>query len=305
MTTVSLALVPIFLIILLGYSFKQLGFPGNEFWPPLEKVTYFVLFPCLLINNLTTTPLHHLKIAPLVTALISSILLVAGLLVMVRPWLPVGGPEFTSIFQGSVRFNSYVGIAVVVALKIPSGLTLTAVALAAMIPVINLLCVVILAHHASSGPTRWQNIVQALIRNPLILACVIGIFVNWTGFRLPVMLQQTLEIIGRAALPFGLLAVGAGLCFNAMTNGVRSLLISIVIKLLLFPLLTWLMCHIFQLDAQATMIAVLFTAVPTATSSYILARQMGGDYTLMANIITLQTVMAAVTLPLVVTGLTG
>lgn len=301
MTVISLALVPIFFIILLGYGFKHIGFPGDEFWPLLEKVTYFVLFPALLVNNLVTAPLHQLAVAPLATVLISTILLVSAFLVFIRRWLPVDGPEFTSIFQGSVRFNSYVGMAVIVALKIPSGLTLSTVALASMIPLINVLCVIILAHYAigSTTSSRWQNMRAALVRNPLILACVTGILINWAHISVPGTLQQFLELLGRAALPMGLLTVGAGLCLNALRRGTFSLLLSMVLKLLIFPLLAWLVCQWFAVDRQATLIAVLFTAVPTATSSYILARQMGGDHILMANIVTLQTIAAAVTLPVV------
>ncbi len=301
MTTVSLALVPIFLIILVGYLFQYRNFPGQVFWPLMEKVIYFVLFPCLLFHSLSTAPLRELTIAPLASVLVTTILLATGLLILLRPWLPVSGPEFTSIFQGSIRFNGFVGIAVATTLEIPSGLALSALAFATLIPLINVLCVIVLTHYTTHDSTRWSTIGAALLRNPLIIACLLGIVLNGLNLQLPSQLQQTIEILGRAALPFGLLVVGAGLDFSAMKTSVLSVVISVVFRLLLFPVMTWLICQFWELETAATQIAVLFTAIPTATSSYILARQLGGDYRLMASIITLQTIVAAVTLPLVLT----
>ena len=304
MFTISVALFPVFLIILLGYGFVRLDFPGPAFWPLLEKMIYFVLFPILLVHSLSTAPLRSLAIAPMAGALISAVLLVSIFLVMIRPWLPIEGPTFTSLFQGSIRFNGYVGLAIAASLNPQSGLALGALALGAMVILINVLCVVILAHYTTHEPLRWGRIFLALARNPLILGCLIGIFLNWSRWSVPSVLQHTIDILGRAALPFGLLAVGAGLCFSHVKNNLLSLVVSVIVKLIGLPMLTWLTCHLFHVNVQATTIAILFTALPTATSSYILARQMGGDYTLMASIITLQTVLALVTLPLMLTLLT-
>lgn len=304
MFTISVALFPVFLIILLGYGFVRTDFPGQAFWPLLEKMTYFVLFPILLVHHLSTAPLRSLAIAPMSSALITALLLLSIFLIGVRPWFSIEGPTFTSIFQGSIRFNGYVGLAIAVSLNPHSGLTLGALALGALVPLINVLCVVVLAHYATHEPPHWRSILRALGRNPLILGCLMGIFLNWSRWPVPGILQQTLEILGRAALPLGLLTVGAGLHFSHLRRNIFSLLTSITMKLILLPLLTWLTCHVFQVNPQAMTIAILFTALPTATSSYILARQMGGDYTLMASIITLQTILAMVTLPLMLTLLT-
>lgn len=304
MSTISTALFPVFLIILLGYSFVRTDFPGQAFWPLLEKMTYFVLFPVLLVHHLSTAPLRSLAIAPMAGALISALLVMSIFLIGVRSWFPIDGPTFTSLFQGSIRFNGYVGLAIAVSLNPQSGLTLGALALGAMVPLINVLCVVVLAHYAAHEPPHWRSILLALGRNPLILGCLIGIFLNWSRCPVPSILQQAMEILGRAALPFGLLAVGAGLHFSHFRKNMWSLLTSVTMKLILLPILTWLTCRVFQVHPQAMTIAILFTALPTATSSYILARQMGGDYTLMASIITLQTILAMVTLPLMLTFLT-
>ncbi len=296
------ALTPVFLIILLGYVFKRLQFPGDAFWPLMEKVTYFVLFPALLIDNLiSASPLQNLTVLSMGLALLSTVLLMSGLLIISQPWLPVSGPTFTSIFQGAIRFNGYIGIAIALALHGAPGVTLSALAIAAMVPVINVLCVTVLAHYASHERMRWQAILQALTRNPLILGCLTGIILNLTQIPIPHALRETTDILGRAALPFGLLAIGAGLQFRLVSEDHWGLLISSAVKLLIFPILVKLFCQFWQLDPQTTHVAVIFAAVPTASSGYILARQMGGNASLMANIITAQTLLAMLTLPIALT----
>ncbi|EIJ43810.1 putative permease [Beggiatoa alba B18LD] len=303
MLTVSLALVPIFLIILLGYLLIHIHFPDDVFWKPMEEVTYYILFPCLIINELSSAQLQGLNIVPMLVALIGSMLLVGLLTWLIRGVLAVDGRGFSSIFQGSVRFNSYVGIAVAAALLQGAGVPLAALAMACMIPLANILCVSILAHYATHEPTHWGVIFKALLRNPLIIGCVIGISLNVLDWRLPIFLQQTFSILGKASLALGLLAAGAGLRFGAFKAHWESLLVSAGLKLFIFPLCVWSFCWLMRLDQATSTIAVLYGTLPTATSAYILARQMGGDATLMANIITFQTIIAAVTMPFMLSWL--
>lgn len=299
MLTVSLALIPIFLVILLGYLLVHIRFPNESFWQPMEEVTYYILFPCLLINELSSAKLHGLNIIPMLIALMGSMLFIAFLTWLSRTILPIDGRGFSSVFQGSVRFNSYVGIAVAAALLQGAGVPLAALAMACMIPLANVLCVSVLAHYATHEPTHWLAIFKTLLRNPLILGCVIGISLNISGLLLPTPIQQTLGILGKASLPFGLLAAGAGLRFGAFKNNISGLFVSTLLKLLIYPLCVWGLCELMALDKQTSTIAVLYGSLPTATSAYILARQMGGDATLMANIITFQTIIAALTMPLI------
>ena len=101
------------------------------------------------------------------------------------------------------------------------------------------------------------------------------------------------------ALPLGLLSVGAALDLTALRSSGRVLYISSAIKLLLFPLIAWGVAYGLELSALASQVLIIFAAMPTATSAYILARQLGGDAPLMAAIITAQTLFAMLTIPLV------
>lgn len=292
------ALIPVFLIILLGHLFKRTGFPGPGFWGAAERITYFVFFPALLINKLADASFSSMTAVPLAASLICSILALSLALLLLRPHLDLNGPAFTSVFQGGIRFNTFVGLAAVSALLGSSGLTLAAVALVAMIPVINLICVPTVARFGIGQGASLGSLVREVLRNPLILACVTGFAVNLSGLPRPQGLFRVFDLLGSAALPTGLLAVGAGLELNNLNRNVKGLLLSSGCKLIAFPLLTAFFCLLFKVSPEGRIVAVVFAALPTAVSAFILARQLGGDTTLMASIITVQTILSAITLPL-------
>lgn len=291
------ALGPIFFLIVLGYVLRRSQFPGEVFWPGVEKLTYFLLFPALLVHKLALADLGDYAIAPLAQVISLTLAAITLFLFLLRPALRVDGPAFSSIYQGSIRFNTYVGLAAAGALFHLPGSTLAALAIAILIPLVNVLCVGVLTQQAGiHSPAPW-NVLRALMRNPLILACLLGILLNIGGLGLPLGSQSVLDILARAALPLGLLAVGAGLHLRIAFNRRRELLSTAAIKLLMLPALTYGLSLIIGLDALETTILVLFAALPGAPSSYILARQLGGDAQLMAAIVTVETAFSLFTLP--------
>lgn len=291
-------LLPIFGVILLGVLFKRSGFLERDFWTQVEKATYYVFFPSLLIGNLSTARFGDFAVLPMGGAIVTGLVSVSAVALFVRRWLPLGGPGFSSLFQGAIRMNTYVGIAGASVLAGSDGVTLSAIAIMAVVPLVNVLCVTVLAHQGQgNGTPRFWNVLRSIGANPLILSCIVGISFNLTGVVLPGGVFEMVHILGRAALPLGLLAVGAGLSFQHLRSSPTALLVSSALKLALLPAITALACMLYNVPESARIIAVLFTALPTATSSYILARQMGGDAGLMASIITVQTLLAIATLP--------
>ncbi len=259
-----------------------------------------MLFPALLVVNLARAPLGGQPLAQLALALTGAVLLMSLLLLVARRWLGLSAPGFTSLFQGGIRFNTYLGIAVAVALWGAPGLTLAAITAAILIPFINVLCVTVLTRWGAHGRrTGWLPTLWGIARNPLVLACVSGAVINLAGLGLPGPVAGVLDILGRAALPLGLLAVGAGLNIRALRASGAAVLASCVVKLVAMPALMWSTCALVGLPPLSTAVAVLFAALPGATSAYILARQLGGDHEMMAAMITLQTALSAVSLPVV------
>jgi len=291
------ALGPIFALILLGLGLRRSGFPGDGFWPAAERFTYFLLFPALLVHRLALSRLGDYAVGPVAVVIVALLLGMTALVCVLRPWLKVDGPAFTSVYQGVIRFNTYVGLAVVLAVFQADGGTVAALVMAIMIPLINVLCVLVLTVHAG-GSATMAGVARGLLTNPLILGCLTGIGLNLSGIGLPWGSAAVLEILARAALPLGLLAVGAGLRLEGLARP-GLLAAASALKLVALPALAAGLCWVMQPGRLETAVLVTFAALPGAPTAYILARQMGGDVPLIAAIVTVETAAALVTLPAV------
>ncbi|MCY4590155.1 MAG: AEC family transporter [Alphaproteobacteria bacterium] len=298
------ALVPVIALILVGYVLKQSDlFPGPV-WTGIERLVYLVLLPALLVVKLGTTDLAGFDVWPMALAMAGATLVVTFALALARPLSGIDRPLYTSILQGAIRQNSFIGLAAAEPLYGGSGLALAAVGIAAVIPMVNVISVWSLAALDAGGRPGVGTIAVRMLTSPIIIACAIGLGINAAGVRMPDMLVTTLDLLAGAALPLGLLAVGAGLAFRVAWKSPASLLCSTVCKLLVIPALAALFCHVQGVDPVATGIAVLFTSLPSSASAYVMARQFGGDHEMMATILTTQTILAAATVPFMV-GLLG
>ena len=228
------ALLPIFALIALGYAFRRARFPGDGFWPPLERLIYFVLFPALLVDRLANAELGMFAFGPFVAALLGAVLLVGALSFLTKKLPGVSDAAFSAVFMGAVRFNTYVGIGAAGAGWGEAGLTAAAMVLAIWVPLVNFLSVWVLLRHDKSGsetPMPWLRLVAGIAANPLILACALGAAVNLTGLGLPFAIDRLVAVLGAAALPLGLLAVGAGLALGGLRLSLRPLALASVLKL--------------------------------------------------------------------------
>ncbi len=291
------AIAPIFLLIVLGCALRRRQFVPDAFWRSAESMTYYVFFPCLLFMNLARADLDWVAVLPMVASLSGAVLLTALGCRLIRPLWGPPGPAYTSVFQGAIRANSYVGLAAAFSLYGEEGLTLAAIGIAAVVPVVNVLSVLVLARHGRPTEGASGGIARQLATNPLIIAVVSGIAWNVLSLPVPPVIGPTMDILASASLPIGLMAVGAGLSLADARRDSARIGVSVAGKLLVVPLLTLGLCLLLGVDGLATTMAVLYNANPAAASAYVLARQMGGDAPLMAGIITASTLAAAITIP--------
>ncbi len=291
-------LIPLYLLILLGFILKKYHFPSLDFWPAIERMTYYILFPplifvALLKADIDFSLLGKIVVIVLIPTIISGSLQWLGFL---SPNL--GRPTFSSMIQGAVRNNTAVALVIAAWLNPENGLAIMAVIMLIMIPAVNFMSIFILVRYGSGNTNSPPSLWAGLLKNPLIIACVLGLIFNILAIKLPQSLIGTAEFLGKSALPFSLLAVGAGLKFNSILQNKLAISLSSATRLILTPLLCWWFSIMLGVDADTAKIALIFCAMPTAVSSYILARQMGGDAEGMAQIITFQTTLAALTLPI-------
>ena len=298
MTDVVAALVPVFAIIALGTVLRVVRLLDDSGWRAIERLTYFVLFPCFLFGAIAFADFSSAPVGLLAVALAVSMLAMAGYTYLFRPLLDLDGPAFTSLFQGAVRWNSYVALGAIAAVLGQPGLALIAVAVAVMVPLANMLCVIVLIRHASDRAINPAMLVGQLMQNPLILACLAGIAAQVLGITVPGIVATSIDLVGKAALPLGLLAVGASLDFGDLKSRPMPVIAASVLKLAVMPLFLAATAVAVGMKGPAATAALICAAVPLAPSSFILARQMGGDAPLMAGITTVQTVAALLTMPL-------
>ena len=303
MAVVIAALLPVFLLIVLGFILKRSLMRLDTQWHGLERLTYYVLFPTLLIQTLVKADLSSVPVAGVGGALMLSALAMSLLCLALRPVFSrwnIDGPAFTSIFQGATRWQTYVALAVSSNLFGHTGLALASVAMVAIIPLVNVFSVSVLAHYAAPEKQSLRAIVMTVLTNPLIWACAIGLAVNVTHLPLPQVWHDVAEALGRSSLGIGLLVTGAGLQLAGMFRPSLAASIAVLLKLILMPVLGVALALWFGISGSSLVIVAVCSAVPTSSSAYVLARQMGGDAPLLAQIITLQTILAAVTMPIVI-----
>jgi len=293
----ALLLLPDFVLIALGGFVCRRTPLDRGVWDGIERLVYYVLFPALLVVTILRSPLTPGTALPLVGCGVAVALCGIGLAYALRLAPGVDARLHASGAQTAFRFNTYVALAVSERLAGAAGLAWTALLLAVCIPIVNVAAVWPLARHGGQGYLR------ELLSNPLILATSAGLLGKLLGLELPELASVTLGRIGGAALPLGLMAVGAGLQMGALKEGPRLAAALLAIRHLLLPALAILLVLALRLPVAEQMVVVAFAAMPTASSAYVLAVRMGGHGGYVAGLVTLSTLLAMPGLPLALAAL--
>jgi hypothetical protein len=288
-------LFPDFSLILCGYLVCRYTALNRTVWAQVETLVYFLFFPVLLFHSIVKSPLDLGATSSLIGAGwamgLTGIALAYSLPYL--PWLGRYMPQrdHAASAQVAFRFNSFVGLALADRLAGPQGLLLIAVLIGVCVPLFNIGAVWPMARHAQRGFLR------ELVRNPLIIGTASGLAANLLGFTLPAWLEPTVSRIGAASLALGLMAAGAGMQFGALSRAKALAVAVLSIRHLFLPLVALGFAHLFQLDPVQTTVLLAFSALPTASSCYVLAARMGYDGAYVAGLVTLSTLLGMASLP--------
>lgn len=288
----ALLLLPDFLLIAGGAALRRVRGFDAAFWSALERLVYFVLFPALLFRSLATSPLALRDAGRMLAVAIAFTLAGIALSWLAQPLLRLPRSTFAACFQCGFRFNTYVALAAASRIGGDTAVAAIGVLIGVLVPIVNVAAVGMLARG------REVHFVGALARNPLLLACVAGIGWKLVGWPMPEIAAHMLALLAAAALPLGLLAVGAGLSLAPGTLPLPALAWWNGVKLVALPAVALALAYAVSLSPQERTIVVLMAAVPTAPSAYILAAQMTGEGKPVALLISSGTLLAALTLPL-------
>lgn len=301
-----LSILPVIALVALGHLARRWRIIAPQNWPGVEQLGFRLLFPAILLTSIYRSELSMGTLGPYVAALSLAFAVIGVAAILTRWPLHLNNPRFTSMFQGAMRFNSLLVLAVAAQGLGPRALSDLAVAMAFLIPVFNISAIVALILFPPEDgrdilrPSRRQSarrIMAEIVRNPLVLGCVAGLVLNLSGAELPASVLAPLDWLGQGALAVGLLSVGAGIEIRRLWQSDAAMWIGVGMRLALCPLLFLGLALAFGLSASHLASGLLLTAAPGASVGYILARQMGGDAEFYADMFTWQTVLSALTLP--------
>lgn len=299
MHLVTTAIVPIILLLSLGSLIRHRYLADRAFWRGLEWVTYVVFMPALFITSISRTDLTAVSPGPLVLSLTVPTLVVSGAILALRRPLRIDGPRLTSLVQAGIRLNTYIGLIFASALHGETGVASFALASAVLVPLVNVVCVSVLAVHGDRGKGVRPGLLREIAGNPLIQGCVIGLALNLLGVRLPAFLATVLDMLAAPAVACGTLAVGAAIVFRIDRRDALDITATSLVKLIAMPLGAAALASALGIGGPMLAAIVIISALPCAPSAYVLAGRMGGDTRLMASLTGAQTVLSIGTLPLI------
>lgn len=284
-------------LIVLGYVFKTAKILNFNFWDGAEKLNYYILFPALLFTSLAKT---ETQISNIKQTLIFIIIIIVGTIlatycVAVFQKTPI---ERIGVYiQSLIRFNTYIGLSIAMNLDDVQIKNILVSILALSIPFVNVISILSLT---PKERLNISNILISLFKNPLINSCVLGITWNYFSIDLWKGLDNLLTTFSNGSLMLGLLCVGAAIKLKgSYIDYIKALLISLL-RLIIVPVIIILLSSYFIIDKSNLIAIMIFFSIPTASSAYVLTKILNGDHQLMARIISLQTILSVITLPVII-----
>ncbi|MCR9254775.1 MAG: AEC family transporter [Alphaproteobacteria bacterium] len=295
MQAALLPLAPIVGLIVLGWMLRNKGGFGDSLWEGADKLVYWVLFPSLLISRIAAIDVDGGTAGPMMLAMGIAVALGAILVLAGGRMVAVAGDRQGSVLQGAIRINVYVAFALADGLYGKEGIALASVGIAAVIPFVNVVSIIVIPRLTGKQGGNWTAVGKSLATNPILVAIALGALLNLAG-GVPPVIGPMLDILGRGALALGLLSVGAAFRLGALVRPAMGTWAACLVKLGIVPLATFGLAVWFGVSGPALAVAVLYNACPTSVSSYIMARGLGAHTGLMAEIITIQTILSFLTL---------
>jgi predicted permease len=283
-------LLPDFSLILCGYLICRYTALNRSVWQPVESLVYYLLFPVLLFQSIVKSPVDIGAASGLIAAGLAMGLTAIAMAYSLPHW-PWLGKRIDARDHAASRFNSFLGLAIAERLAGAEGLLMIAVLIGVCVPLFNVAAVWPMARHGQ------HSFARELARNPLIVATVSGLTANLLGFQIPEWANPTVSRISAASLALGLMAAGAGLQFGLLARGKTLSVAVLAIRHVVQPLMAFALARLLGLSPVQTTVLLAFSALPTASTCYVLAARMGYNGPYVAGLVTLSTVLGMLSLP--------
>jgi malonate transporter and related proteins len=301
MADVFAALLPTFILIALGYTARATNIASAEQFGMVNRFGYFVLYPSFLFTLVSGASFESGDAGTFLLAVLGGFLTLVLVALSLRFFFRGDDPAYTSVFQGSVRWNGFALLAAAASLYGPRGPELIGLAFGPLVLTLNVICVIVLTRWGTARATSMRAVLDQIVVNPLILGCAFGLAANFAGFHDLGPVTDALQLLGGAAMPVALMCVGAGLDFKALRGAGVKVAVASTMRLIIAPLLVYGACRLLGVPTLPTAVAVGIACTPTAAAAYTFARELGGDARLMAAIITATTIVSFITMPIAIT----
>lgn len=301
MNNVVAELLPVFILIMIGWGVRASGILTAEAFGQVNRFGYFVLYPAFLFQLSSNADLQGGEAGRFILALMLGFALMFALMLAMKPlFFRDEGPSFTSVLQGSVRWNGFVLLAAAPALYGPQGPHLIGIAFGPLVLFVNFVCVLVLARWGANGANSARAILDQIIANPLILGCAAGLLAQLFHVHATGPVATVVSLLGAAAMPIAIVCVGSSLDFRAVRAARTKVLAASTVKLIVAPAVMWGAAMLLGANPLTAAVAAGVGSTPTAAAGYTLSREMGGDSQLMAAIITATTLLSFLTMPIAI-----
>jgi predicted permease len=300
-------LLPVILLIATGYLLARIRLLGPQFIADMNKLGFYVALPAFILQSLAEVRVPAGTTLRLFLLLLGCTLaagaLAWGLSLLFRTRADARGSIIQASFRGNLAFAglpiitySLVGLPESERLAALGTALLVFAPLTACYNLLAVLCLQKIPHDSAKLRSLWGEIIRSILTNPLIIACLGGVALAVFGLRLPGPIDTTLKALGGIAMPVALLCIGGSFQVIRLEDRHRAIGIGVLVKLIALPLLAWWACDLLGVTGLEKRIVLIFAGVPTAATAFTMAKQMGGDEIVTSASIMLSTVMAAVTL---------
>lgn len=286
---------PMFFYMAAGFGLRRLNKLSEGTVAQMNKIIYSFCFPFVLFHNVYGVDIASAMNGPFLAVIAGMIVLVTALLTVFIPRYTASKPVQGSMMQGVIRGNSILfALPVVTTIAGRENTGLVSLGIAVIVPFYNILCVIIL-ESLRGGKVKPARLLLSILKNPIIIGTLAGLMVRLTGLRLPGYMEQVVSGIAGLVTPLALVMLGADMRFSDTVKYKKELLIVCLLKLVAVPLLTVLTVKGLGFDKIAVTTAMAMTAVPTAVSSYVMAKEMEADGVLAGQIVAVSTAVSILT----------
>ena len=307
MSLVFYSVLPIFFIIILGYCLRKLWVTSDILWSSLATLSAFLFFPVQLFNLVANASLAYSKYSRMLLSVLIGTSIICVILILLQKKTKIDLKQYSSILQGSLRYNSYVFIGVVSSMLGDEGLQLIALISVFMITFINVFIVIWhgVYFNQSKSPTSnflslsW-TFIKSVILNPMNLGIILGLIFNIQKIIIPVWIQNLLVAIANCAIGIGSLSIGATLSLKIKSTQLKYISLTAFIKLLLFPVIMFIILNIFRVNGMAANIAMIYSCTPISNGATAFVKQLGGDAELMSSATTVVLLLSAISMPILI-----